>query len=254
MKKILITGGNGYLARNILPSLSDFEVTVLTHADLDLTNIWVMYEWFRDKYFDVVLHTAIQGGSRLQPDKVTDAWHNMKMFTNLLKNKSHFGRLINFGSGAEYADSAYGISKRCIHQYVRTTDNLYTIRIFAVFNHDELDTRFIKSNLLRYLAQEPMIVHQNKFMDFFYMEDLIKLVRFYITEPEPPKETDCSYADRITLYRVASYINELPNYKVGITVENPGFAREYTGTYTDLGIEYIGLKEGIRKTYNILTQ
>lgn len=252
--KILITGGNGYLARNIVHGLSDYEVTTVTRSDFDLADKIATTAWFTDKQFDVVLHTAIKGGSRLRPDGIMDSWNNMKMFNNLIDNKEHFNRLINFGSGAEYGESAYGTSKHVIHQHVKEIDNFYTLRIYAVFNEDELDTRFIKNNLLRYLAREPMIVYQNKFMDFFYMGDLIKVVRYYIETENPPKEFNCVYGERLTLYRITAIINALPNYKVNVIIEKPGFDSEYTGKATDLGIEYIGLKDGIRQTYNALIQ
>lgn len=251
--KILITGGNGYLARNLLPGLSDFEVTIVTRTDFDLTDSVATAAWFADKHFDVVLHTAIKGGSRLHPDGIMDAWNNMKMFNNLFDNNDHFDRLINFGSGAEFTESAYGISKRAIHLRVREMDNFYTLRIYAVFNADELDTRFIKSNMLRYIAHENMTVHQNKFMDFFYMGDLIKLVRYYITEPNPPKEVDCSYGERLTLYTIATFINALPDMKVSTIIQQPGFAQDYLGRFTELGLDYIGVRDGIRQTYNKLT-
>ncbi len=35
-KKILITGGNGYIARNTIPFLSEYDLTILTRQQLDL--------------------------------------------------------------------------------------------------------------------------------------------------------------------------------------------------------------------------
>jgi hypothetical protein len=47
-----------------------------------------------------------------------------------------------------------------------------------------IDDIFIKANILRYIKKEPIQIHENKCMDFFYMEDLISVVKYYIGEKE----------------------------------------------------------------------
>jgi hypothetical protein len=59
-------------------------------------------------------------------------------------------------------------------------DGFFNLKLFGVFDENELNTRFIKSNLLRYINRENMVIHKNKFMDFFYIEDLVKVVKHYI--------------------------------------------------------------------------
>jgi hypothetical protein len=69
------------------------------------------------------------------------------MYYNLLENKEHFGKLINIGSGAEVLslDTPYGLSKNIIYNSILNTDNFYNLRVFAVFDNNELDRRFIKT-------------------------------------------------------------------------------------------------------------
>jgi nucleoside-diphosphate-sugar epimerase len=127
-----------------------------------------------------VIHTAISGGSRLQLDDSSVFDKNMSMFNNLVANQKSFSKLISFGSGAEifHGDTPYANSKREIANKIQNYDNFYNLRIFGVFDENELNTRFIKANLIRYLKKEPMVIHQNKIMDFFYMKDLISLVDY----------------------------------------------------------------------------
>lgn len=229
--KILITGGNGYVAKSLFSSLSQkYEVTSISRSDFDLSISSDTREWFSDKYFDVVLHTAIKGGSRLVSDSSEVLDTNLKMYYNLLDNRSHFGRLINFGSGAEvYAkDTFYGLSKHVIRQSILGIDGFYNLRIFGVFDENELETRFIKGNVLRYLRKEPIQIHEDRRMTFFHMSDLVKLVTSYINGNLTDKEVECAYDTNHSLLDISEMINTLSDYKVPIVIQS-GIGSNYIG-------------------------
>lgn len=253
--KVLITGGNGYIAKSLYASLSNLhEITLITREDFDLTNSVQTAAWFSNKIFDVVVHTAIVGGSRLKADTTEILDSNLRMYYNLLDNHKHFKRLINIGSGAEMysTHTPYGMSKRIIRESLLDKPNFYNVRVFAVFDENELDTRFIKSNVIRYINREPMLVHQDKAMDFFYMKDFLRIINLYISADSPPKEIDCSYPQQSYLSDVTMIINELSNYIVPIICLNSGITDEYTGQFTDLGLEFDGLHSGIQQVYREL--
>jgi nucleoside-diphosphate-sugar epimerase len=180
--KILITGGNGYIAKSLSKGLNEHEITLITRQDFDLTDSKSTDDWFRGKFFDVVIHTAIKGGHRLKQEEGNDLYQNLQMFYNLYYNKHCFGKFIQLGSGSELGKppTPYGLSKKIINSLIQPELGFYNVRIFAVFNENELDTRFIKSNIKRYIDKKEIIIYQNKQMDFFYMEDLITLVKHYI--------------------------------------------------------------------------
>lgn len=252
---VLITGKNGYIANSIKLELSKlYSITSIGRSDFNLLSGKETNNFFNNKYFDVVIHTAISGGNRLVSETKKDIDINLQMYYNLLQNKEHYGKLISFGSGAEiYSnDTPYGISKKIIAQSMMEYDNMYNIRIYAVFDENESDRRFIKSNIKRYIQNQEMIIHQNKKMDFFYMKDLIKLVSYYIQHPNPPKQIDCKYESEFTLADISNMINNLSDNKVKCIIENSNVSNDYIGYYTRLPIEYIGLKEGIKNTYNII--
>jgi UDP-glucose 4-epimerase len=253
--KVLITGGNGYVAKSLYTNLyKKHNITVITRQDFDLTNSQATKDWFIDKHFDVIIHTATAGGSRLKPDDDSVLSDNLKMFYNLVDNDQSFNRLISFGSGAElYAsDKPYGFSKKVIADAIRSRENYYNIRIYAVFDENELDTRFIKSNLYRYINKENIVIHQDKFMDFFYMKDLISLVDYYITALDPMKEIDCCYNYHPTLGEIAGIINNLNDYEIDVNVLSDGYSPSYTGDYTGMVISLIGLEQGIKNVYSKL--
>jgi GDP-L-fucose synthase len=251
---ILITGANGYIGKSLYNAFKDeYKVSKLTRNICDLTNSESVDQYFKDKYFDVILHCAVEGGSRLKKDTNDVLDNNLKMYYNLIHNENHFKKLIHFGSGAEiYAQNTpYGLSKHIIRQSILEKDNFYNIRIFGLFDENELDTRFIKANIKRYINKQPMEIHQDKFMDFFYIKDLIKLVEFCMLN-KTFKEINCNYKEIYTLLCIASFINSLDEYKVEIIQNEKGFGKGYYGTYHMFPISYVGLKEGIKEVYNKL--
>jgi len=259
MKKILITGGNGFVARNIFENLNHtYDIDVITRNDFDLLDTISVNKFFSDKFYDVIIHTAIIGGSRLREDAPSLVYDNTLMLYNILDNKKHYRRLINLGSGAElmYPKTPYGMSKSIIFNIINSLDDHYNLRIFAIFNEDELETRFIKSNVLRYLNKEDIIIHQNKFMDFFGFADFIKVIKMYIQEQSSNlnKAFDCCYNTKFTLVDIANIINNLSDYKVSINVtDNEGMGDEYIGEYSTIyNLNYKGLKNSIEDMFNIL--
>ena len=147
----------------------------------------------------------------------------------------------------------YGYSKKVIAKSILNQDNFYNLKIFAVFDENELETRFIKANILRYIKKEPIQIHEAKFMDFFYMQDLIKVVEYYISEKNPPKEFDCVYREAsYTLFGLATVISNLDEYKVEV-IYGDKMGDDYVSKYrSELPIEFIGLEQGIKNVYNKL--
>lgn len=251
---VLITGSNGYVGSSLVYGLQDIHnVTLLNRQILDLSDSKEVNRYFSDKYFDVVLHCASKGGSRLSTDTSDVLDNNLSMYYNLLRNEDKFGKFINFGSGAEVSakDTYYGLSKSVINSSILGRDSFYTVRIFAVFDENELDTRFIKTNIKKYLNKEPLTIFSNRMMDFFYMEDLVRLVHHYITEDKLPKEFDCSYKSAPTLLDLAQIINKLDTHIEDVSCDlRP--QDDYCGTYRELPVEFLGLEEGILRTYTKL--
>ena len=173
------------------------------------------------------------------------------MYYNLVDNEFHFNKLIYFGSGAEKLNTFYGLSKKVINESIQNKDKFYNIRILNVFDENELDYKFIKSNIKKYMNNQDIEIFQNKYMDFFYMPDFITLINYCINN-NIPKVIDCSYNYSSTLYNVAQIINNLDTYKVNINMKEWDMAPPFNGNFIDLGLKFIGLEQGIKNVYNKL--
>jgi nucleoside-diphosphate-sugar epimerase len=248
---ILITGKNGYIAKSLANKLKEkYSVVGIGRDDFDLTDRESTNEWFKDKHFDIIIHTAVVGGSRLKQDDEKVFFQNLSMFYNLLSNQDKFNQLISFGSGAElgYPVDPYGLSKNIINKIIQNEPKFNNVRIFAVFDENELDTRFIKSNIKRYINKQPLNIHQDKYMDFFYMDDLVSIVEHIIFNPQI-KEINCSYSQSYSLHGIASLINQLSDYECEIKIEQKELGKDYIGQYQNLNIPFIGLEKAIKQIY-----
>jgi GDP-L-fucose synthase len=252
---ILITGGNGYVAKSLANAFKDkYDITTISRSDFDLTDRKAVDTWFKTKYFDVVIHTAIVGGSRLKPEDSAILDQNLNMYYNLLNNKDKFNKFINFGSGFEFIPNPtpYAISKNTIYNSLIDKPNFYNIRIFGIFDENEWETRFIKTCIKKYINHQDLEIHKDKYMDFFYMEDLISLVDYYINSNNPPKEIDCTYKESYKLSDIVNIINNLDSHKVEINTIETGLASSYIGQFYEVELNYTGLEQGIKNVYSKL--
>ena len=272
--KILITGGSGFIGRSLIKALNqEHDVFSPSSKELDITNSYDVEKYLQNKYFDWVIHCAIKGGRRATEDTSDDAYNNIKMFFNLMNNKDRFGKLINFASGAEfdrnsainsnvndlgnsYPTDPYGMSKNVISRIIQDCRNCYNFRVYGVFGEDEDDTRFIKSNIKRYKNAEHLKIYQQKAFDFFYIEDLITIVKYYINNPKYYLDTDMDlvYQQKYKLTDIGDIINSLSAYKVIVGADDYREAPSYLGSNLGipLDVELIGLEEGIKRVYNAL--
>ena len=282
--KILITGGSGYIARNLKRLLinNGDKVSAPSHSQLDLLNSKILEEYLSREQFDVIIHTASNGGKRGVIDTFENTYvPNMLMYENLCACRPNQTPIITFGSGAEfdrrrpvrneYASSIlfnfpldpYGLSKNMITRRAITYGkNIWVLRLFGCFNYDEDNSRFIKSCILCIKENRPIIIHQQKTMDFFFLDDIIPVLRrIFKNIMSPgfdmnPTHVNLTYIQKHGLIGIAQMIAfQMKNPHHEIIIENPGIGPEYTGdggVLSSTGIPLVGLNEGIRRTINEL--
>ena len=254
--KVLITGTNGYIGKH-LSQVSPYDVTCVNRGVCDLVNTQEVDDFFDGKHFDVVIHCAVVGGSRLYKDDDNIFYNNIQMFLNLVRNRNHFDRLIHLGSGAQRTDDGnYGFSKRIISNMIKELDDFYNIIIYGLFDENEIETRFIKSCINKCMNNKPIDVYETKTMGFFHMNDLTSVVNHYIDEYIPPKTIDCSYNLQMSLLDIAEQIREMCGSDVDINY-TPSVEKEYIGKNTEYLNRIISgnfmdrLKENVNKVMGI---
>ena len=146
------------------------------------------------------------------------------------------------------------MAKNIIARHIREyTDNVVNLRLFGCFGPLEERSRFISSALSQSMQNEPIIVHQDKKMDFFYIDDLFRVIMFYIENGlHLPRDVNMCYREKYTLKQIAKEINNLTGAQSGVIINNKNSAIPYAGsgeTLSSLQIPLVGLREGIKNTY-----
>jgi GDP-L-fucose synthase len=273
---ILITGANGFLGKEFIKYFSlskDYVILPTSRNELDVCDKKAVSSFLQNNEIDIILHAAIKGGKRGEEDSKEDFIKNLLMFDNLQRNSDKFRLMINFGSGAEFNKDLdidemkedevfnrlpkdfYGLAKNLItRQIIGLDKNIINLRLFGCFGTTELQTRFIKSIVSNYKNKRPVIIDQPREMDFFFVEDLCKVIEHYIEnfgKKQLPNDLNMCYnKQKLTLREIATLVHSEGNIKNQILFNSNDKGSSYTGDSSrleSLTIDLIGLKNGIKK-------
>lgn len=270
---VLITGSNGYIGKSILNSkIQGVTFFQGNRQTIDLFNIESIKAFIERYKIDCIVHCAIEGGSRLKTDDANTFYNNLLIFENLYSCKNLLHKLINFASGAEFdrltdicsraeedifqrvPKDYYGLSKNIIAKKCLSINNFYNLRIFGCFDENELETRFVKSCILKSKKNEPIIIHQDKIMDFFYLQDLISVTAYFLSCESCYQDINLSYEHKYKLSEIANIIICESKSKSKILI-NDGNSFNYSGDFIklkSLNLNLSGFKSGLQKTINNL--
>lgn len=267
--KILITGSGGYLGGKLLSALKkDYEIFAPKSSELDLTDSDQVNQFMKKNFFDWVIHCAIIGGRRLDNDNADTTYKNLKIFFNIMNNRDRFKKFINFSSGSEYDRRReinqesndllnsfpvdyYGMSKNIISKLIKDYP-YYNLRLFGIFGSQEHESRFITMCINNSKSGKKIVINNDKFFDFFYVNDLVNIIKLLISDKLKSFnfEFDLVYKEKLRLSQIANLINELSDNKEGIFIKE-NTSNSYTGTYNNnfdaLGL--LGIREGIRQVF-----
>lgn len=273
--RILVTGGNGFIGKEIIKFLEEkYEIVYPTSKDLDLTNQSKVDLFFRNKYFDWVIHCAVKGGRRISNDEPEVFTSNMLMFLNIMRNSSNFKYLINFSSGAEYDRSKcylkdkvsvessipsdyYGLSKNLISRIVKGNSRVVNMRLFGVFCVNEDDHRYIKTIYKKIKSNEDITILNDIYFDFFFIGDLLNLVNHYIDNfnQNSPNDLDLVYQKKFKLSEILKLVALKIEKDYNVNIINKT-GNSYLGNYSDYlsKIKLVGLDDGLDTTIDLLNK
>ena len=275
-KKVLLTGANGFLARSFYQQYySEYNITRVSRKELDLNNSDAVYDILKSCQFDVVIHGATYDAAPMNSpkDPALVLENNLRMFFNLTRCSNFYGKMLYFGSGAEFSrpfwkprmkedyfdqnvpKDQYGLSKYVMTKYTLKNENIYNLRLFGVHGEqDDWRYRFISNACCHAVFNMPISIHQNAVFDFLYINDLVKIVQWFIdNEPQHKVYNVCSGKtyDYISLARK---INDISLKNLDPVIEKEGCRAEYSGDnsllLSELGsFDFIPMDESLQAMY-----
>ena len=274
-KTIFLTGGNGFIGRNIIEQLGGtYTIYAPSRSELDLLDSNAVYTYLQKCPVDFVIHAANIGGKRNSID--TGDWEekNMTMFQNIVVAKQYFSRMIVLGSGAEYdkrypiimakEDDAliaepidpYGRYKKKCSEFASTHDFITHLRLFGIFGpYEDYRVRFISNNICRVLLNLPILIKRNVMFDYLYIDDFIQILAILLEKEilEYAHYNVCT-GSSIDLITLANYIKDISQKNVEVQVKQDGLNKEYSGENCRLmkelqGFEFTNIKKSIEHLY-----
>ena len=251
--RILLTGGSGFVGRNLLEHLSrDHELLAPTHAELDLTDNRAVDAWFLEHEVDAVVHGAVRPGHRAAQDPARQLWSNLRMFYNIVRNGDRFGRLVFVSSGAVYdtrdalvrvaedclgasvPEDDHGLSKYTIARYLealgpQARPSVVELRLFGVFGrYEDYGIRFISNAICRTLFDLPITLRQDRRFSYLFIHDLMPVVDWALVGQQAHIAYNVAPDWTDSLYDLGLLVSSRSGKDVPVLVAAEGYGREYS--------------------------
>jgi UDP-glucose 4-epimerase len=255
MYKILVTGGNGFLGKNILNSeiFKKYTIFAPSSKDLDLTNKKHIENFLSKHKIDWIINCAVRGGRRTREETSQDFYDNVVSLSNILEYINENTRLITFSSGAEIhkTDTFYGLSKKICTNLICGKDYITNIRIYNIFGRYGMKDSFVYSAIEKALKNEDIIIWENKKFDVYPVENLLKIINTIIEKRRKEYiEIDSVYYTKYTLYELAEIIKKECSSRSKIIIEKEGNF-DYIGNPSEIS-DNTSLDNLSKSIYNLI--
>lgn len=248
--KILVFGASGYIGNYISKQIESIPIT---RKEADLTDFQSVKKLISKYKPDTIINAASDSDTSLTNFNQNAYLNNISIFSNLYLLREEVKQVINFGSGAEFdrrfdiynVDESeiffrnpkdhYGFSKNIAARTTSILDNFYTLRLFGCFHHTENSTRLLKN-----ISTKQFVEVGDRYFDFFWLEDIIPVLNYYLSDQNKPKDINLVYKDKILL---SDFIGRFFEYKgLNKKIVYKSADLNYTGSYEKLDILGLGLK------------
>ena len=198
MKKVLVTGNNGFLASRFIEFYKDkYEIISFNKSDLDISNEFKVYNIFKENKFDIVVHlAAISDTGKCQSNPNLAKEINLQGSINIAKGCELKKSTLVFSSSNQvysgnkkegpyseeiiiepntiYAQSKYNAE----NEIKNILDNYYNLRLTWLFSMPErnkkVNTNIITNILNSTLKKQPINLSINEFRGMTYVYEVIE--------------------------------------------------------------------------------
>jgi len=280
-KKILITGGRGFIARSLYENLNNcyfvpLEKNIISHGrqELDLLDSEKVFSFIKQNNFDVVIHSATYDAvpefTNKSASKVLE--NNLKMFFNLARCKDYFGKMLYFGSGAEAGrqnwipkmneeyivnkvpDDQYGYSKHIMNEYASLSKNIYNLRLFGLFGkYDDWRYRFISNACCKAILNKQIVINQNVFFDYMYINDFCNIVKWFIENTPDQQSYNVCTGVAHDYIGIANMIRKISKNNIEVELKSEEMRKQYSGDNSllqkEINYDFQPIEDSIEELY-----
>lgn len=272
-KRVLFTGGSGFVGRNVIPVLEEtgrFEVFAPRRAELNLFSPEEVRAYVVDNKIDVIFHSANPNASKNALDSDDTLYQDsMRMFMPLFECRDIVERVVYLGSGAEldkrrdlacvreeaFGESVpvndYGQAKFIQMRLAEGAENVYNLRLFACFGPWDHWTKFITHCIRSVIAGVELTIRQDCRFDYLHVSDFARVIAWSLDAPLAHKDYNVGSGKSYLLSEIATMVADVMGADVPVRVLNDGLNREYTPCVERLSAEsglvdsFLSLREGI---------
>ncbi|MFA4964168.1 MAG: NAD(P)-dependent oxidoreductase [Thermoleophilia bacterium] len=272
--RLLITGGSGFIGRNLVEGLrGSFDVVAPTRAELDLLDAEAVHAFLRSHVFDVVVYAATWDATRTSSkDRRLVLENNLRMFHNVARVPSAFGRLVHLGSGAEYGrerdlvqvteagfDEAvpgdhYGYAKYLLRKHCEATPGFVNLSLFGVFGrYEDWRLRFLSNACCHAVLGLPIEVGRDALFDYIAVDDVVAAVAWCVANETEQRSFNVCRGEAWSLVELAGLVRTESGKDLPVVVRAPGRSNAYVGDpgafVTASGWKAAALRDGISTLY-----
>lgn len=270
MKRVLLTGANGFIGRNIKQILEkEFILLSPSRAELNLKEEASVRNYLDYNKVDVVIHSANPNPVKNVLDSNCSFFEDsVRCFMNLYKSRDLYDKMFFLGSGAEYnkqldicsiseidcfrsiPNDSYGFAKFIMNTISQNEKKIVNLRIFACYGPTDHESKFITHCIRCCMKNQDIIIRQDCYFDYMHVYDLGRiLVRFIKLYPKDNDYNVCS-GSRKTLFEIAQIVKKKMKSECDILFLSDGMNKEYTGSNLKLlqeigEYDFISLEQGI---------
>lgn len=247
---VLLTGGSGFLGRNIMEAFSDcYNVIAPSSEELDLTSETAVHTFLSAHQFDIVIHSAVRAGHRNAKDPSSQLYINTRMYYNIIRNAGKFKRLIFIGSGAVYdvrrsmakvgeddfdlhiPTDEHGFSKYIINKHLSLLYDAVDLRVFGIFGkYEDYAIRFISNAICKTLFNLPITIRQDRLFDYLYIDDLMPVLEYFIHNKPEYSAYNVTPNSSVRLSTVAELVRIRSGKEIPVIIAEQGTGLEYSGS------------------------
>lgn len=278
-KKVLITGGSGFIGRNVFEHLKDnpqIEVMAPDSKELNCIEENEVKDYLKKNNFDLVLNFAVYGdGIDKSKDGTKILDYNLRMYYNFARYSDMYGKMIYAGSGAEYdkrfpiidvkeedlkdrwmPSDQYGLMKRIVGEHIEASDNIYNFRLFGIFGkYEYYPLKFISNVCCKSIFDLPLSIRQDVYFDYLWIDDFLSILDRFLEIDVPEYHTyNVCHGEKILLSDICKTVNKISNKDNKIIICKEGLANEYTGSSNRIvkeiqGFDFTGYYDSIEQLY-----